>query len=66
MERVLVSPIINQTWAPKEGYYMSLPYEYYDIYFNKMMRINCATYAAEEQSMRILTGLDGIKGRNTK
>jgi hypothetical protein len=66
MERVLVSPIVHQSWTSKEEYYMGLPYEYYDIYFYKMMRINCASYAADEQSMRILKGLGELQTKNKK
>lgn len=65
MERVMISPIPPLTYQhpypSSQTYYMNIPCEYNDIYWYKMMLINSTTYAADEQSKRILEGLNKIK-----
>jgi hypothetical protein len=70
MDRGMIDPMAQmsyqQAWPAEQGYYMNVPYEYNDIYFYKMMRMNCTTYAADEQTKRILEGLSEIKRQHTK
>jgi hypothetical protein len=68
MEQVAVSTMVE----PREGlegrgeFYMGLPYQYQDMYLFKMMRINCAAYAADEQCSRVLKELGTIRGKTAK
>lgn len=55
-----------QPWPAEQAYYMNYPYQYHDVYLYKMMRMNCTTYAADEQTKRILEGLNEIKKQHTK
>lgn len=51
MEPLIIQPIqpiqYQQTWSTEQNYYINLLDEYRNIYFYKIMRINCTTYAAD-------------------
>lgn len=49
-----------------QTYFVHLPYEYYDNYYEKLIRINCTSFAADEQTKRIIEGLNQIKKQATK
>lgn len=61
MDRVMLNPMqqmaYQPSWPMDQGYYMNYPPEYPDIYYFKMMRMNSTTYAADEQTKRILEGI---------
>jgi hypothetical protein len=67
MERVMMNPVMEMPgWSAKPGYYLNLPCQYHDLYLFKLMRINEAVYAAEEQALRVMKGLEEIRRPCTK
>jgi hypothetical protein len=47
----------HNCWSINQSYFVNISPEYYDNYYQKIIRINWTSEAANEQSKRIIEGL---------